>query len=144
MKIIALSLLVGLTVAAAACAGKTDDPSQGDEQDIKSSSTAKAGESCGGNILGAKQCASGLTCVFPQSNIAGTPGTCQSSSDPSCKFPVSCEDGTKGCADKGDPCASHGGECSAKGDSCVTEHDCCSNLKCDNDSAKPTFNCIAK
>jgi hypothetical protein len=189
MKIVTLGVLVGLAVAAVACAGKSsDDPSSGDEQDIKASSTAKQGESCGGNvlgakqcasgltcvipdshiagtpgtcqsnpdptakegescggnILGAKQCASGLTCVFPQSNIAGTPGTCQSNPGPSCKFPVSCEDGTKGCADKGDPCASHGGECSAKGDACVTEHDCCSNLKCDNDSAKPTFNCIAK
>jgi hypothetical protein len=74
MKIVALGVLVGLALAAAACAGKSEDPSQGDEQDIKSSSTAKQGESCGGNILGAEQCASGLTCVFPQSHIAGTPG----------------------------------------------------------------------
>jgi hypothetical protein len=76
--------------------------------------------------------------------IAGTPGICKAPPDPSCNFPVSCEDGTKGCGDKEDPCGSHGGVCSAKGDACVTEHDCCSNLKCDNDGAKPTFSCVAK
>ena len=61
-----------------------------------------------------------------------------------CKFPVTCEDGTKGCADTSDPCAAHGGVCSAEGDSCVTEFDCCAGLLCDNDSAQPTFNCVAK
>jgi hypothetical protein len=61
-----------------------------------------------------------------------------------CRFPVTCGDGTKGCADTSDPCADHGGECSAKGDACVTEHDCCAGLKCDNESAHPTFNCVAK
>jgi hypothetical protein len=60
-----------------------------------------------------------------------------------CSFPVTCQDGTTGCADKSDPCASHGGECSSKGDSCVTDLDCCSGLRCDNDSAKPTFDCVA-
>ena len=39
---------------------------------------AKKGERCGGNVVGAKQCAAGLTCAGQNGGgIAGTPGTCE-------------------------------------------------------------------
>jgi hypothetical protein len=60
-----------------------------------------------------------------------------------CHFPVTCRDGTTGCADTSDPCTAHGGDCSASGDACATDYDCCPNLRCDNTSATPTYQCIA-
>ena len=39
---------------------------------------AKKGERCGGNVVGAKQCAAGLTCAGQNGGgIAGNPGTCE-------------------------------------------------------------------
>ena len=39
---------------------------------------AKKGERCGGNVLGAKQCAAGLTCAGQNGGgVAGNPGTCE-------------------------------------------------------------------
>jgi hypothetical protein len=78
MKIVSLSVL-GLSLAAAwGCASQDPGPASG-AQDFKSadSNTANEGESCRGNVLGAKDCAPGLTCVFGDSPVAGTPGTCR-------------------------------------------------------------------
>ena len=87
--------------------------------------------------------AAAFGCSTRSQPTAGT--TEQDVAAPRCHFPVTCEDGTKGCADSSDPCATHGGECSAEGDACVTDFDCCSgkHLACDNSGAGATFNCVA-
>jgi hypothetical protein len=63
--------------------------------------------------------------------------------DGTCQYPVTCVDGSNGCADTSDPCESHGGECSPVASACVTDYDCCPGSACDNNSASPTYSCVA-
>jgi hypothetical protein len=61
-----------------ACSDGSSNTDQSSGQDLKSSSTATEGQSCGGTVEHPKQCASGLTCV-PNSTpgLQGAPGTCE-------------------------------------------------------------------
>jgi hypothetical protein len=105
----------------------TSDPCSGHGGDCSPASAACVTE---------YDCCPGLSC----DNASANPTfTCISS----CHYPVTCRDGTNGCADSSDPCTSHGGDCSAASAACVTSYDCCPSLHCDNDSASPTYTCIA-
>ena len=149
MRIATLLLTLGSLVllsVGTGCAGHTDDPQTGDDQEVKAG--GKEGATCGG--FAGLRCASGLECVLP-GNHPDEAGTCKKagSSAPkageegatcggiaglTCKSGLSCKIADKATADASGTCQApkpgeEGGMCGGfaglpcdKGLHCVLPH----------------------